>query len=134
MAIPNVLNGYPEHEVQALRRLASRNDPDIRIALQLLVQNFAVFKKLQKENERLRTPQQREMWVKRKSKGGRPKYGRDFYERNVIAKIEQWRRQNVSYQRIAQRLNEGKIPSAGGKKWHAQTVMNITERGRKRPK
>ena len=65
------------------------------------------------------------------SKSGRPIGNPTFLRASADTEVRilHLREEGMSYRRIANVLNDARIPTAqGGQRWHAQTVANIAKR------
>jgi hypothetical protein len=137
MILPYELTDFPGPEVNALRRLASRDDADSRSVINVMMELVGKIEELEtvnveleNENHELREAGEADVViVYRSRKGGRPEYG----QQKVISLMLKWHRQKWSYHKIAKQLNEDEFPTATGKgTWRPQTVKNIIKRARKR--
>lgn len=113
MHLPYELTNYPESELIALRRLAARNDPEIHLVLNLLLNAIREIENLQPS----------------RSKGRRPAYGEKAGEAKIVDRILVWNREGVNPTAIARMLNDENVPTQTGKKWKPQTVRNVIDRG-----
>jgi hypothetical protein len=57
---------------------------------------------------------------------------RNDHELAVIAKINEWRKNGMRYNKIARRLNSEGVTTKNGKKWHATQIWNIVRRSQEK--
>lgn len=76
----------------------------------------------------IKKTQQRSGWVEYGWKFKLGKRVPHVRQRTVIQQMQRWKSRGWTYQRIAQRLNDRKIPAPAGGNWHGSAVGKILKR------